>query len=158
VLGREVLAALERGDLAAAGVAGGLDFPDAFLADRALWRLRLAQLTEQPALAPWLIRAVVRAPDRVVVGHAGFHGPPDAGGMVEIGYEILPEHRRRGHARAAVAELLAFAREHGAVTARASIAPHNEPSQALVRSFGFVQVGDQWDDEDGLELVFERPL
>jgi RimJ/RimL family protein N-acetyltransferase len=153
-----VLAALERGDLAAAGAAGGLDFPAAFLADRALWRLRAAQLTDRPALAPWFIRAVVRASDGVVVGHAGFHGPPDDAGMVEIGYEILPEYRRHGHARAAVTALLAFAREHGAVTARASISPHNEPSQALVRGFGFVQTGDQWDEEDGLELVFERPL
>jgi hypothetical protein len=27
----------------------------------------------------------------------------------------------------------------------------------MFHTLGFVQVGDQWDDEDGLELVFERP-
>ena len=26
---------------------------------------------------------------------------------------------------------------------------------ALVRSFGFRQVGEQWDDEDGLEIIYE---
>jgi hypothetical protein len=28
----------------------------------------------------------------------------------------------------------------------------------IVRAAGFQQVGQQWDDEDGLELVFERPV
>ena len=38
---------------------------------------------------------------------------------------------------------------------RASIAPDYEPSFALIDRLGFVQVGDQWDEEDGLELIFE---
>ena len=37
----------------------------------------------------------------------------------------------------------------------ASVAPANAPSLAIVRKLGFVQTGDQWDEEDGLELVFE---
>jgi hypothetical protein len=32
------------------------------------------------------------------------------------------------------------------------------PSPALVRSFGFRHVGEQIDEIDGLELVFERRL
>jgi hypothetical protein len=31
----------------------------------------------------------------------------------------------------------------------------NAPSLAIVRRLGFVQTGEYWDDEDGLELVFE---
>jgi L-amino acid N-acyltransferase YncA len=37
----------------------------------------------------------------------------------------------------------------------ASVSPDNAPSLAIVHKLGFVQTGDQWDEEDGLELVFE---
>jgi L-amino acid N-acyltransferase YncA len=43
-------------------------------------------------------------------------------------------------------------------TCVASVSPHNAPSLSLVRSFGFRHVGDQIDEIDGLELVFERRL
>jgi ribosomal-protein-alanine N-acetyltransferase len=35
------------------------------------------------------------------------------------------------------------------------VAPDNERSLNLIGKLGFRQTGDQWDDEDGLELVFE---
>jgi RimJ/RimL family protein N-acetyltransferase len=37
----------------------------------------------------------------------------------------------------------------------ASTSPGNEPSLAVIRKLGFTQTGEAWDDEDGLELVFE---
>ena len=40
---------------------------------------------------------------------------------------------------------------------RASISPENAASLATLRPFGFEPVGEQWDEEDGLELLFERP-
>jgi RimJ/RimL family protein N-acetyltransferase len=157
-LGAEVLQALIDGDLAAAGAAAGVPLPHEYLADTWLWTLRLGQLVGEPACAPWLIRAVVPRADGIAVGHAGFHGPPDERGMVEVGYRIVPAHRRRGFARAALTELLIYAAGHGATVARASIAPDNEASLGLARSFGFVHVGEQIDEIDGLELVFERSL
>ena len=90
------------------------------------------------------------------VGRAGFHGPPDGAGMVEVGYSIDPDRRRRGYGRATLGYLLDRAgREPDVRTVRASIGPDNEPSLNLVRQFGFVAVGEQWDDEDGLEIVYE---
>jgi ribosomal-protein-alanine N-acetyltransferase len=156
VLDADVLQALVDHDLAAAIAIAGVALPESFVGDTWLWTLRLGQIIGEPACAPWLVRAVV-AGDRAV-GHAGFHGPPDDRGMVEIGYAIEPEHRRRGYARGAVTELLAYAREHGAAVARASVSPDNGPSLALVASFGFARVGEQIDEIDGLELVFERQL
>ena len=44
---------------------------------------------------------------------------------------------------------------HGIRRFLASIAPDNEPSTSVVTSIGFVDAGQRWDDEDGLELVFE---
>ena len=45
-----------------------------------------------------------------------------------------------------------------AQTCVASVSPHNAPSLALVQAFGFHRVGEQIDEIDGLEWVFERPL
>jgi [ribosomal protein S5]-alanine N-acetyltransferase len=156
----EAVRALADGDLAAAGRAvGGLTLPGLWLEGDWLWlwRLRAAQIEEDPDSARWLLRAVVLDPD-TVVGHAGFHGPPDERGMVEVGYSILEGHRRRGYAAAALSELMAYARGEGARVVRASIAPDNVPSLALARRFGFAHVGEQWDERDGRELLFERPL
>lgn len=157
----DALEALLAGDLERAGAITGMPLPEFFVTDTAaqwLWRYRRDQILREPASAPWLARAVVDASTGAVVGHAGFHGAPDGAGMVEIGYTILPEYRRQGYGRAAVTMLLREAAASPDVrTVRASISPDNAASLALARSFGFVQVGDQWDDEDGLELVFERP-
>ncbi len=76
--------------------------------------------------------------------------------MVEVGYAIDPAYRRNGYARAALAVLLQWAKSDLSIRkVRASIAPDNFASLALVAQYGFVEIGEQWDDEDGLEIVFE---
>ena len=150
------LEALRTGDLAAAEAAAGLPLPREFLDEERLWGMRLGQIADDPAAAPWLVRAIVAG--GTVVGHAGVHAPPDEHGMVEVGYVVLPEHRRRGHARGALQALIEYAAARGARTVRASAGPDNDPSIALIRSEGFEHVGEQWDEEDGRELVFELAL
>jgi RimJ/RimL family protein N-acetyltransferase len=55
-----------------------------------------------------------------------------------------------------LAALLERARaEPGVRVVRASISPHNVASLATIASFGFVHVGEQWDDHDGRELLYE---
>lgn len=123
-----------------------------------LWRIRLEQAAHDPTCSYWVARAAL-ADDGRVVGHAGFHGPPDEGGAVEVGYTVDPAFRRRGYARAMVRTLLAWAAEEPRVSrVRASISPDNVASLATIRGFGFERVGEQWDDEDGLEIVYERPV
>lgn len=123
---------------------------------RSVWRRRAAQVAEHPASAAWITRAVLD-PDRgLLVGRAGFHGPPDAAGMVEVGYAIDPAFRRQGYARAALVALLKWANDDALIViVRATISPNNIASTALVSQYGFVEVGEQWDDEDGLETIFE---
>ena len=70
--------------------------------------MRLDQVRADPAAQDWVVRAVVVEPDGVV-GHAGFHGPPDADGLVEVGYTVAPDLRGRGHGSAALAALVAEA-------------------------------------------------
>jgi RimJ/RimL family protein N-acetyltransferase len=161
LLDEAVLQRLIGQDLDGARAAAGVALPAEFLADTWLWTLRLGQMIGEPDCAPWLVRGVVvvDGPEAgTVVGHAGFHGPPDPRGLVEVGYRIVPDHRRRGYARAALGQLLAYARTHGARTARASISPDNAASLALAGSYGFVRTGEQIDEIDGLELLLELDL
>jgi len=150
--------ALIDADPGAAGVVAGVTLPPAFVDVSWLWRIRVEQIANDPASAEWVARAVVDVATDVVVGHAGFHGPPDDAGLVEVAYTVLPEFRGRRYAVAALAELLRWAAAATEVrTVRASISPENAASLAVVRRFGFQPVGEQWDEEDGLELLFERP-
>ena len=130
------------------------DWPDH--ADTWLLETRREQLDNGPASAPWLLRAIISKADRNMLGYFNFHGPPDDRGVAEIGYTIWPRHRRRGYAEETVRAMFAWAhRTHGLTRFRASVAPDNEPSLAMVRKLGFVHVGEQWDEIDGRELVFE---
>ena len=159
LLSASVLEALNAGELAQASAAFGRPLPASFLDHQGLWGYRIAQVRSDPAVLRWLVRAVIDTETGTIVGHAGFHGPPDYNGMVEIGYTIEPPVRRRGYARATVAALIAYARqEPSVITVRASISPDNAASLATIRPFGFVQVGEQMDEIDGLELIFERPV
>ena len=36
-----------------------------------------------------------------------------------------------------------------------SIHPDNLASYQLASQYGFVKVGEQWDEEDGLEIIYE---
>ena len=122
-------------------------------------RFRIAIGHEQPQSLPLLFRAMVlRADPRVAIGGIGFHGPADENGMLEIGYVVFPAFRRQGYAREAVLAMLRWAQQDPKVRRfRAAVSPSNEPSRALVTSLGFIEVGSQWDEQDGEETVFERP-
>ncbi len=76
--------------------------------------------------------------------------------MVEIGYAVEPAYRRQGYARAGLVELLErAARERDVGTVRATVSPNNIASRELILQYGFTEVGEQWDDEDGLEIIYE---
>jgi [ribosomal protein S5]-alanine N-acetyltransferase len=140
----------------------GCRFPDGFLGDdlEGILRLRLGQMQEDPDSQRWLVRALVLRDSGTMVGHAGFHGPPgttglDDPGKVEIGYSVFEPFRGRGYATEAAVALMEWAEGEGIHQFVFSIGPWNEPSLAIARKLGFVQTGEQWDEEDGLEHVFE---
>jgi ribosomal-protein-alanine N-acetyltransferase len=156
LLSASVLEALNAGSIERASAEFGRPLPSSYLDHSGLWGYRIAQVRETPETVRWLVRAVIDAGSGDIVGHAGFHGPPDESGMVEIGYTIEPEFRRRGYARATVAALIDYASaEPGVTRVRASISPDNVASLATVRPFGFQHVGEQMDEIDGLELIYE---
>jgi RimJ/RimL family protein N-acetyltransferase len=120
---------------------------------------RAKQLRERPQDRPWLLRPIIRVEPgqpREGIGYLNFHMAPDEHGMAEIGYTLLPAARGRGYALEAVRAAFAWAtREHGVRRFRASVAPDNERSLNLIGKLGFVRTGEQWDERDGLEWVYE---
>lgn len=151
-------AALARGDLAAANAVSPVPVSAYFAGPdwRGVWLMRSRQVEADPASAAWVTGVIWDEERRLAVGRAGYHEPPDANGMVEIGYAVEPAHRRQGYARAALEALLRRAAEEPAVrTVRVTIAPDNDASYRLAAQYGFAKVGEQWDDEDGLEIIYE---
>jgi RimJ/RimL family protein N-acetyltransferase len=155
------LRALATGDAGAAAATAPVPLSPWLVGEecRGLWRMRADQVAADPAVSAWVTRVVWDPDRRVAVGRAGFHGPPDDAGMVEVGYATDPGFRRQGYARAALRALLDRADAEPAVTTvRASVSPGNAVSRDLVLAHGFVEVGEQEDEEDGLEIVYERPV
>ncbi|MFJ9370007.1 GNAT family N-acetyltransferase [Nocardia sp. NPDC101769] len=157
-LNQAALEALAAGDLATANAVGPVPLTPYFTGPdlRPLWRLRSEQVRRDPANMGWVTGVIWDEITGVPVGNAGFHGPPDASGMVEVGYAVDPAHRRRGYARAALEWLLRRAeREPDVRVVRAAISPVNRASYLLAAQYGFAAVGEQWDADDGLEIIYE---
>jgi RimJ/RimL family protein N-acetyltransferase len=131
------------------------DWPDPH--DARFLRMRLEQMLADPASEDWFAHAIVLRddPERVMIGHVGYHGPPHEG-CVEMGYTIFLAHRGHGYATEAVTGLMDAARAAGVSRFILSIAPGNAPSLAIARKLGFKRTGQHIDEEDGLEYVFER--
>lgn len=160
-LDRDTMCALAQGDLAGAQAHSPIPLSPFFSGEdqRGVWLRRAEQIALEPAEAHWVTRVVWDPDLGKAVGRAGFHGRPDERGMVEIGYETDPQFQRLGYAKAAVAALIEWATLEPEVrVVRASVSPTNDTSLRIVRNFGFVAVSEQWDEEDGLEIVHELDL
>jgi ribosomal-protein-alanine N-acetyltransferase len=150
-----VLESLAAGDAAAAGEALGLEIPADFTPREGFWASFATKLRAAPSSAGWHVYAVAR--DDVIVGDAGFKGPPDADGAVEIGCAILPEHRRNGYALAAARLLLE--RAAGAPAARlvrAEVVESNAASVAVLAKAGFQLDGERIDPDEGRLFLYSH--
>ena len=158
-----VITAILAGDFAAASAAMRCGIGSEFGHDADVFAYRLKQLEEDATLAPWSIRAVVRAETGVAVGHAGLHGRAGTNSLedpagVEVGYTILEAHRRQGFAEEAARGLFAWAAtQPGVKRGIVSIAPSNEPSLRFAAKLGMRYLTAVWDD-DGPEHVFWNDL
>ncbi len=124
---------------------------------------RLRQVQHNPALEPWLGRAIVLRASQTMVGSIAFHMAPApepvrplGPGGVEFGYTIFAPFRRQGYATEACQALMKWAQQQGVTRFVLSISPQNQPSLRIAAHFGFVKIGSQMDEEDGLEEIYER--
>ena len=66
-------------------------------------------LDRDPANAGWNLRYIIlREPEPTAIGMVGM-GPPDGDGRSVTGYSILPEFRRQGYAKEALAGVVGWA-------------------------------------------------
>lgn len=92
-----------------------------------------------------------------VIGSAGFKGPPDGAGMVEIPYGVVPSREGRSYATAAAAALVQFAFASERVRlVRAHTRPRSNPSTRVLQKCGFRCIGEVVDPEDGPVSRWER--
>jgi RimJ/RimL family protein N-acetyltransferase len=80
---------------------------------------------------------VVRSSDGVVVGDIGFHGRPNQGGTVTVGYGLAPAARGHGYATEALKAMVAWALAQPEVSAVEADTTHaNLPSQRVMERAG----------------------
>jgi ribosomal-protein-alanine N-acetyltransferase len=143
-----------------------LDIPSDWLEAKWLMEMRLTKMRENPALEPWLLRAIGLRETKRMIGFIGFHTLPGAEylnsyapGSVEFGYTIFADYRGKGYASEAAGALMDWAtREHGVTRFVVSISPTNEPSLRIAQKFDFRKVGSFTDPEEGVEDVFLREV
>ena len=156
----EAIVALLAGDRQTAEHRLGLPIPEGFGddADRHFLTLQKQRLEQLPERRGWMVRLMVLRTAGTVIGSIGFHGPPELVGRAEIGYTVFSAWRRQGYATEGVRALVEWAAGQGCRSVFLSIGPLNEPSLKIAQRLGFRQVGEQQDEIDGRELVFELSL
>jgi RimJ/RimL family protein N-acetyltransferase len=118
---------------------------------------RTPRVAADPEAAPYLLRLAVDRDRAIVIGSAGFHARPDDDGMIEIGLGIVPGERGRGYAQEALRGMWAWVAAKPEVhTLRYAVRPDNAASQAIIHRFGFAHVGQQIDEVDGPEDIYEQ--
>jgi RimJ/RimL family protein N-acetyltransferase len=117
---------------------------------------RVPQVKVDPSVNRWFVRYIVLKQSREVIGSTSFHGVPDADGMMEIGLGIEENFRNKGYAREALAGMWKWVCAYPEVkTLRYTVSPDNLASIAVINYFGFEYKGQQIDEEDGPENIYE---
>lgn len=161
-LSPDVIRAILRGDANRTAALLDAAAPAYWKGSPTLLEMRLRQMTSEPELEPWLVRAMVHRQTRELIGHLGFHTGPNPPYLrelglrgVEMGYTVFEPYRRQGYAREAAAAMMRWARdEHGVSEFVLSIAPTNEPSLRIARGFGFTYHSVFHDPDDGVEHIY----
>lgn len=104
--------------------AGWPEFPEAFSPGFA----------EAPA--PWSPYLFLHRREPRLIGNGGYVGAPDADAVVEIGYEIGPEHRGFGYATEAAEAMVAAAFAAGARAVIAHSLAETNASNAVMLKLG----------------------
>ena len=135
-------------DPASLGELLGVAIPQHWPEHREAYRHSRELVRKNPLLASsgWWLYLFVDPVLKVLIGSGGFKGAPDADGVVEIGCEIAPVHRRQGYATEALLGLIRYAFSRSGVSAvQAYSLPRTCPQSELLRALGMKKVGEATD-------------
>jgi RimJ/RimL family protein N-acetyltransferase len=117
---------------------------------------RVPQVKEDSSVNKWFVRFIVLKESQEVIGSTSFHGVPDDEGMMEIGLGIEEPFRGNGYAKEALLGMWQWVSGFPeAKTLRYTVSPDNLPSIAVINYFGFEYKGQQMDEIDGPENIYE---
>ena len=127
-----------------------------FLNNRNPIPYRINQVRKDPKVAKYLLRVAVLRESMEIIGSAGFHNLPDENGMIEIGFGIDPTFQNMGYGKQLLHGMWNWVvYEPGVKTLRYTVSPSNLISKQIIQKLEFDLVGEQVDDIDGVEEIYE---
>ena len=117
---------------------------------------RVPQVKADSSVNKWFVRFIVLRSSAEIIGSTSFHNPPDENGMIEIGLGIEKPFWNQGFAKEALVGMWNWVvHEPGVHTLRYTVSPDNIASIKVIEHFGFEYKGQQMDEEDGPENIYE---
>jgi ribosomal-protein-alanine N-acetyltransferase len=150
-----VIDALAEGDLDAAVAIDLASFvPSELGAGKEEPRVVRERSLREELVRAWSRLRAARDPNGALLGYMLFWHVVDELHLLNVAVAV--DARRRGIGRALMDDLLAYAREHGAVRILLEVRASNAPALALYESLGFerfnVRAGYYADGEDAIEM------
>lgn len=120
---------------------------------------RIPRVKKNPEFADIGLVLAIEKSTEVIIGSAGFHDFPNNEGMIEVGFGIVPEKQNLGFGTELLHGMWGIACQRFELkTLRYTVSPENAPSLHLISKLGFKLVGEQIDEEDGRELIYESSV
>jgi RimJ/RimL family protein N-acetyltransferase len=119
-------------------------------------KYRAPRIAANPELAKYLLRIAVLKSEQTIIASAGFHDGPDINGMIEIGFGVDKAYQGKGYGQELLHGMWGWVVHTPEVkTLRYTVSPDNLISQHIIKKLRFNLVGEQIDEEDGLEEIYE---
>ena len=119
-------------------------------------KYRIAQVFANPDSAKYLLRVAVLKNDPMIIASTGFHSLPNEDGMIEIGFGVDKACQGKGYGQELLHGMWGWVVNNPEVkTLRYTVSPDNLISQHIIKKVRFNLVGEQIDEEDGLEEIYE---
>ena len=120
---------------------------------------RVPQVKEDPSTNKWFVRLIVLKESLEIIGSTSFHGVPDENGMMEIGIGLDEKFWGKGYAKEALLGMWRWVvTQPGVSILRYTVSPTNIASVKIIQGFGFTHIGQQIDEEDGPEDIYEMSV
>ena len=119
-------------------------------------KYRAPRIAANPELAKYLLRVAVLKNEQIIIATTGFHDGPDVNGMIEIGFGVDKAYQGKGYGQELLHGMWGWVVNTPEVkTLRYTVSPDNLISQHIIKKLRFDLVGEQIDEEDGLEEIYE---